>query len=310
MATSPWRTDGWRHDMAGIQAWRNEVAAPASNQSTREFCEYLANAFSAADTDNDGAINIVQFDCLLANVTSCSPQQVSKKFIRANNWLGSSEKILLCHKKIFDRLERETQEDGRANGLIRFDQFAKWALRHVARSVDTVLLDEEWPPLEGHSSSWEEWPTELPGGDEQISFYNHILKCFVQNEDQCKECFRFDQNWAQLLVDCGHAPPPPRCKPPPPPPSPPAAPPAVELFAVELARKGCPTFGIITNACAEGLRVREIRKGSPAESSGIKPFDVIIAVNGVHGDTLSMLDKLKHHDIASLQIMRPYPMCL
>merc|ERR1712176_229710 len=125
--------------------------------------------------DKDGFINLEEFDRLLEKVAAV-PRQMG-------------------HKKVFDQLDTKA---GPARGVLGLDQFVEWAFEHVVAKVGKVP-DKDVGLYHVQDYSEAEYldfiarAVNNDGSYERSSFYNFILNCFVEADEQCEGRITQDQ---------------------------------------------------------------------------------------------------------------------
>merc|ERR1712125_148705 len=189
-AASPWGTDGWRHDKNAFKAWCNAAVAPGVSKEKREFFGFLALAFGDVDTDKDGFINLEEFDRLLEKVAA-----VPRRYGLAPVSTVSTLERQVAHKKLFDQLDTRA---GPARGVLSLDQFVEWANAHVVSAIPKIPTgDVGLYQVEDYSEEeyigLVERAVNNPGSYEHASFYNFILNCFVEADEQCEGRITYDQ---------------------------------------------------------------------------------------------------------------------
>merc|ERR1712072_990199 len=102
---------------------------------------------------------------------------------------------LVRHKDIFDAVDTK---DGPARNVIGLDQFTEWAFEHVAVKVGQIpAKDVGLYHVEDYTEAeyigFVERAVNNPGPYEHASFYNFILNCFVEADEQCQGRITYDQ---------------------------------------------------------------------------------------------------------------------
>jgi hypothetical protein len=189
-SASPWGTDHWRHDKQAFKAWAKEASEPGSSKAKRELYGFLALSFGDVDTDKDGLINAEQFDQLLAEVAA-----LPRRYGLAPLDVGDAVSRAVNHKILFDSLDTK---NGPARGVLGLDQFIEWAYDHVVTHVPKVpAKDVGLYHVEDYSEEeyigFVEKAVNNPGSYEHASFYNFILNCFVEADEQCQGRITYDQ---------------------------------------------------------------------------------------------------------------------
>jgi hypothetical protein len=189
-AASPWGTDGWRHDKNAFKAWCNAAVAPGVSKEKREFFGFLALSFGDVDTDKDGLINLEEFDRLLEKVAA-----VPRRYGLAPVQTADPLTRQMGHKKVFDQLDTKA---GPARGVLGLDQFVEWAFEHVVAKVGKVpASDVGLYHVQDYSEAqylgFIERAVNNEGSYERSSFYNFILNCFVEADEQCEGRITSDQ---------------------------------------------------------------------------------------------------------------------
>jgi len=189
-SASPWGTDHWRHDKQAFKAWAKEASEPGSSKAKRELYGFLALSFGDVDTDKDGLINAEQFDQLLAEVAA-----LPRRYGLAPLDVGDAVSRAVNHKILFDTLDTK---NGPARGVLGLDQFIEWAYDHVVTHVPKVpAKDVGLYHVEDYSEEeyigFVEKAVNNPGSYEHASFYNFILNCFVEADEQCQGRITYDQ---------------------------------------------------------------------------------------------------------------------
>jgi len=189
-SASPWGTDHWRHDKQAFKAWAKEASEPGSSKAKRELYGFLALSFGDVDTDKDGLINAEQFDQLLAEVAA-----LPRRYGLAPLDVGDAVSRAVNHKLLFDSLDTK---NGPARGVLGLDQFIEWAYDHVVTHVPKVpAKDVGLYHVEDYSEEeyigFVEKAVNNPGSYEHASFYNFILNCFVEADEQCQGRITYDQ---------------------------------------------------------------------------------------------------------------------
>merc|ERR1712224_707598 len=182
-AASPWGTDHWRHDKQAFKAWAQASVEPGTSKEKRELYGFLALSFGDVDTDKDGLINAEQFDQLLAEVAA-----LPRRYGLAPLDVGDAVSRAVNHKILFDTLDTK---NGPARGVLGLDQFIEWAYDHVVTHVPKVpAKDVGLYHVEDYSEEeyigFVEKAVNNPGSYEHASFYNFILNCFVEADEQCQ----------------------------------------------------------------------------------------------------------------------------
>merc|ERR1712211_227589 len=165
-AASPWGTDHWRHSKAAFKDWTKAAVAPGVSREKREFFGFCALAFGDVDTDKDGFINLEEFDRLLESVAA-----VPRRYGLAPVSTMSTLERQMAHKKLFDQLiSKIGKVPAKDVGLYQVQDYTEEQyIGFVERAVNN------------------------PGSYEHASFYNFILNCFVEADEQCEGRITYDQ---------------------------------------------------------------------------------------------------------------------
>jgi len=189
-AASPWGTDHWRHSKAAFKDWTKAAVAPGVSREKREFFGFCALAFGDVDVDKDGFINLEEFDRLLEKVAA-----VPRRYGLAPVSTVTTLERQMAHKKLFDQLDTKA---GPARGVLGLDQFVEWAFDHVISKIGKVpAKDVGLYQVQDYSEEeyigFVERAVNNPGSYEHASFYNFILNCFVEADEQCEGRVTYDQ---------------------------------------------------------------------------------------------------------------------
>jgi len=189
-AASPWGTDGWRHSKQAFKAWTKAAVSDGTSQEKREFYGFLALAFGDVDTNKDGFINLEEFDRLLEKVAS-----VPRRYGLAPVSTMTPLERQIAHKKVFDQLDTKA---GPARGVLGLDQFVEWSFDHVRTKVGKIpAKDVGLYAVQDYSEAeyldFVKRAVNNPGSYEHASFYNFILNCFVEADEQCEGRVTYDQ---------------------------------------------------------------------------------------------------------------------
>jgi len=189
-AASPWGTDHWRHDKQAFKAWAKAAVEPGTSKEKRELYGFLALSFGDVDTDKDGLINAEQFDQLLAEVSA-----IPRRYGLAPLDVGDAVSRAVNHKLLFDSLDKH---GGAPRGALSLDQFVEWANAHVVSAIPKIPTgDVGLYHVEDYSEEqyigFVERAVKNPGSYEHASFYNFILNCFVEADEQCQGRITYDQ---------------------------------------------------------------------------------------------------------------------
>merc|ERR1712037_928802 len=123
------------------------------------------------DTDKDGLINAEQFDQLLAEVSA-----LPRRYGLAPLDVGDAVSRAVNHKILF----------------------VEWANAHVVSAIPKIPTgDVGLYHVEDYSEEqyigFVEKAVNNPGSYEHASFYNFILNCFVEADEQCQGRITYDQ---------------------------------------------------------------------------------------------------------------------
>merc|ERR1712019_208512 len=135
-------------------------------------------------------INLEQFDRLLESVAA-----VPRRYGLAPVSTQSTLERQMAHKKLFDQLDTKA---GPARGVLGLDQFVEWAFDHVISKIgkvpaNDVGLYQVQDYTEQEYIGFVERAVNNPGSYEHASFYNFILNCFVEADEQCEGRITQDQ---------------------------------------------------------------------------------------------------------------------
>merc|ERR1711970_920507 len=155
-----------------------------------EFFGFLALSFGDVDVDKDGFINLEEFDRLLEKVAAV-PRRYGLAPVQTSDPLTRQ----MGHKKVFDQLDTKA---GPARGVLGLDQFVEWAQEHVAGRVGKVpAKDVGLYHVQDYSEAeylgFIERAVIIVCSYERASFYNFILNCFVEADEQCEGRISQDQ---------------------------------------------------------------------------------------------------------------------
>lgn len=173
-----------------------------SGKEKGEFYGFVSLAFGDVDTDKDGFITPKQFDRLLEKIAA-----IPRRFGLAPLSTMSYEARLHQHTQIFNTIDAA---EGPPRGVLGLDQVVAWTFDHVAVKVGQIpakdvglyhvenYTEEEYLDFIGRAVA-------NPGSYEHASFYNFILNCFVEADEECKGRVTYEQ-FHKLLNRAGKVP--------------------------------------------------------------------------------------------------------
>merc|ERR1712232_378193 len=149
------------------------------------------------DNDKDGWINPEEFDLLLEKVAA-----LPRRFGLAPSWQveygGDAARRTVARKAMFDAIDGA---DGfKPRGKIAMGQFIKWSQQHVAGKAGTISeLQDDVALSHAEQHTVDEYLRFLNNAvnNEQsgaaASFYNHLLKIFVEADNGSKGVISFGE---------------------------------------------------------------------------------------------------------------------
>lgn len=185
---SVWGGDAWRYEKDAFKAWVSASTVSGSTEE-RQMYAYLAMSFGDVDVDKDGWIDDTEFDRLLEGVAA-----LPRRFGLAPSWrseYGTVDRRAKARKAMFDAIDGA---DGfKPRGKIAMGQFIKWSMQHVGGKAQTIaklendvaLSHAEKHTVEEYLAFLDKAVNDKKSGA-SASFYNHLLKVFVEADAGCK----------------------------------------------------------------------------------------------------------------------------
>merc|ERR1712203_550174 len=188
--------EAWRYDKGAFKTWATK-ASTEDGVEKKQLYAHLALSFGDVDNDKDGWINPEEFDLLLEKVAA-----LPRRFGLAPSWQveygGDAARRTAARKAMFDAIDGA---DGfKPRGKIAMGQFIKWSMQHVGGKSQTIaklendvaLSNPEKHTVEEYLAFLDKAVNDKKSGA-SASFYNHLLKVFVEADGGCKGKINFEE---------------------------------------------------------------------------------------------------------------------
>jgi len=188
-----WGKDAWRYDKGAFRQWVKASNVRHSHEE-RQMYAFLGASFGDCDVDKDGFLNQEEFDLLLEMVA-----QLPRRFGFAPSWraeYGTKAARAAARKGIFNSIDGSGGH--KARGKITMSQFIQWVKPHIAgqspklnqtdgdvalRHIGKYTVDEYLAFLDEAVNN--------PDSFQAAGFYNYLLTCFVEADEECKAVIDF-----------------------------------------------------------------------------------------------------------------------